>query len=98
MLFMLVKFFHKKKKYLDKLNYHTTSDSSSSIIFFVPAQLIAHINKMIKSSYGRNLKRPEHLNDSENNLIVKCSNENRTIQGDLQVFRHCTKCSEYFCN
>ena len=60
--------------------------SSSSIIFFVSAHLTAHINKMIKSSYGRNLKRPERLNDSENNLIVKCSNENCTIQGNLQVF------------
>ena len=53
---------------------------------------------MIKSSYGRNLKRPERLNDSENNLIVKCSNENCTIQGNLQLFRHCTRCSAYFCN
>ena len=53
---------------------------------------------MIKSSYGRNLKRPERLNDSENNLIVKCSNENCTIQGNTQVFRHCTRCSAYFCN
>ena len=53
---------------------------------------------MIKSSYGRNLKRPERLKDSKNNLIVKCSNENCTIQGNLQVFRHCTRCSAYFCN
>ena len=53
---------------------------------------------MIKSSYGRNLKRPECLNDSENNLIVKCSNENCTIQGNIQVFRHCKRCSAYFCN
>ena len=48
---------------------------------------------MIKSSCGKNLKRPERLNDSENNLIVKCGNETRTIQGNLQVFRHCTRCS-----
>ena len=74
------------------------NDSSSSIIFFVSAHLTAHINKMIKSSYGRNLKRPERLNDSENNLIVNCSNENCTIQGNLPVFRHCTRCSAYFCN
>ena len=54
---------------------------------------------MIKSSYGRNLKRPERLNDdSENNLIVKCSNENCAIHRNLQVFRHCTRCSAYFCN
>ena len=53
---------------------------------------------MIKSSYGRNLKRPERLNYSENNSVVKCSNENCTIQGNLQVFRHCTRCSAYFCN
>ena len=53
---------------------------------------------MIKSSYGRNFKRPERLNDSENNLIVKCSNESCTIQRNLQVFRLCTRCSEYFCN
>ena len=53
---------------------------------------------MIESSYGRNLKRPERSNDSENNLIIKCSNENCTIQGNLQVFRHCTRCSAYFCN
>ena len=53
---------------------------------------------MIKSSYGRNLKRPERLNDSENNLIVKCSNENCTIQGNLPVFRHYTRCFTYFCN
>ena len=64
----------------------------------MPAQLTTDINKMIKSSYGRNLKRLELLNDSENNLNVKCSNENCTIQGNLQVFRHCTKCSAYFCN
>ena len=50
---------------------------------------------MIKSSYGRNLNRPERLNDSENNLIVKHSKENCTIQGNLQVFRHCTRCSGY---
>ena len=53
---------------------------------------------MIKSSYGRNLKRPERLNYSENNSVVKCSNENCTIQGNLQVFRHCTRCFAYFCN
>ena len=56
------------------------------------------MNKMIKLSYGRNVKRLERLNDSENNLIVKCSNENCTIQGNLQLFRHCTRCSAYFCN
>ena len=61
-------------------------------------QLIAHINKMIKLSYGRNLKRPECLNDSENNLVTKCSNKNCTIPGNLSVFRHCTRCSTYFCN
>ena len=60
--------------------------------------VILEFNKMIKSSYGRNSKRPERLNYSENNLIVKCSNENCPIQGNLQVFRHCTKCSAYFCN
>ena len=53
---------------------------------------------MMKSPYGRNLKRPERLNDSENNLIVKHSKENCTIQGNLQVFRHCTRRSGYFCN
>ena len=53
---------------------------------------------MIKSSYGRNLKRPERLNDSKNNLIVKCSNENCIIQENLQVSRHCTRCSAYICN
>ena len=34
---------------------------------------------MIKSSYGRNLKKPEPLNDSENNLIVKCSAVMKTV-------------------
>ena len=53
---------------------------------------------MIKSSYGRNLKRPERLNYSENNSVVKCSNENCTIQGNLQVFRHCTRISTFFYN
>ena len=53
---------------------------------------------MIKSSHGRHLKSPERLNDSENNLIAKCSNKNRTIQENLQVFRHCTRCSAYFYN
>ena len=50
----------------------------------MPAQLTTDINKMIKSSYGRNLKRLELLNDSENNLNVKCSNENCTIQGTFK--------------
>ena len=53
---------------------------------------------MKKSSCGRKFKRPERLNDSENNLIVKFSNENCTIQGSLENFRHCTRCSAYFCN
>ena len=53
---------------------------------------------MIKLSYGRNLKRPECLNDFENNLIVKYSNENCIILENLKDFRHCTKCSAYFCN
>ena len=53
---------------------------------------------MIKSSHGRHLKSPERLNDSENNLIAKCSNKNCTIQENLQVFRHCTRCSAYFYN
>ena len=56
------------------------------------------MNNMKKSSCGRKFKRPEHLNDSENNLIVKFSNENCTIQGSLENFRHCTRCSAYFCN
>ena len=29
------------------------------------------------------VKRPEHLNDSENNSILKCSNKNGIIQGNL---------------
>ena len=53
---------------------------------------------MIKLSYNRNLKRAEHLNDSGNNLIGKCSNENCTIKGNFQVFRHCTRYSTHFCS
>ena len=53
---------------------------------------------MIKLSYGRNFRRSERLNDSESNLIVKCSNENCTIKVNLQVFRHCARCSACFCS
>ena len=53
---------------------------------------------MIKSLYDRNLRRPERLNYSENNLILKCRNENCTTEGNLQVFSNCTGGSAYFCN
>ena len=60
--------------------------------------VILKFDKMIKSSNGRNLKRPESLNDSENNLIIKCRNEICTFKGNLQVFRHCARYSAFFCN
>ena len=53
---------------------------------------------MIKLPYGRNLKRPEHLNDFENNLIVTCRMKTVLSKETLQVFRHCTRYSTYFCN
>ena len=42
--------------------------------------------------------RPESLNNSRKNLIVKFSNENCTIQRNLQFFRDCARYSTHFCN
>ena len=48
-----------------------------------------------KSSSGRNRRKPGRY--QEENLQVRCSNENCSEQGDLVNFRHCTRCSLYYC-
>ena len=52
-----------------------------------------------KFSYGRSLKRIVRCDGNDNNdLTVKCQNENCQETDSFMLFRLCTRCSTYFCS
>ena len=52
-----------------------------------------------KSPYERTRKKlgRKNVDDNEEELIVKCKNENCTEQGTPDYFRLCIRCSFYYC-
>ena len=53
---------------------------------------------MSSFSSQRVLRKHGRIDEAGTDFLVTCKNENCTEQGIQNTFRHCTRCSQYFCS